>query len=101
MYCVCYYFSINTGVPDYEEKFVKCWTAFSDFFKRKAGALDSHLHCTGEGEYSAIAYWPDLETYTASRELTPDEAFMKLRFEWAELVEGTEVIFEGAQIKTV
>lgn len=101
MFCASYRFVINTTTPDFEARFVKCWTAFSEYFQTDAGALGSHLHRIEEGEYCAYAQWPSEEIYLASREKAPNESFMALRLEWAALVEGTELLFEGEGVASV
>ena len=95
MYCVAYIFSINTELPDAATRFVKCWTGITQHFKSEAGCIASSLVRTAEGMYCAHAHWPSLEAYTASREKTPSASFMRHRLDWAELVEQTELIFEG------
>lgn len=101
MFCASYRFIINTNVSDAEARFVKCWTAFSRYFQAEAGALGSYLHRIDEGEYCAYARWPSREVYVESQQKAPSEDFMALRLEWAELVEGTELIFEGEDVASV
>lgn len=99
MYCVAYLFSVNIEVLDFEARFKTCWTAISQYFQDEAGCGATHLTRTRqEGVFCAYAQWPSLELYTASRENPPSQDFMRYQLEWAELIEHTELIFEGETI---
>lgn len=99
MYCVAYLFSVKTDIPDFENRFKECWTAISKYFQDEAGCGATHLTRTHEeGVFCAYAQWPSMELYTASRENPPRQDFMSYQMEWAELIEHTELVFEGETI---
>ncbi len=95
MYAISYRFKLTQSSAEAETQFITCWSGITEFFNEKAGALGSRLHKGEDGCFYAYAQWPDRQTFEAASEILPTESFVKLRLQWAQLCEPSEIIFAG------
>lgn len=95
MYAISYRFQLTQSSPKVEAQFVSVWSGITEFFKDTAGALGSRLHKGDDGAFYAYAQWPDKETFEAAGGILPTEDFVKLRMQWAQLCEPSEILFKG------
>lgn len=95
MFAISYKFTLTKPSPETEQSFVECWSAITEFFREKAGALGSRLHKGEDGAFYAYAQWPDKKTFEAAQQVVPTEDFVKTRLIWAEICEPSEILWAG------
>lgn len=95
MYCVVYRFTLTQPKLGNQQRFIQVWSKITEYLKQECGALGSRLHQLDDGRFFAYAQWPSKAIYDAASDHDPTQEFVKLRLDWAELCEPSEVIFAG------